>query len=263
MSDTVLIDRSNGVLTLTLNRPKTLNALTINAMSRLANRLENAATDASMQTIIITGARSAFSTGNNITFLQKITTITPNLIKNIVYGTFQRVPHAIHAMDKPMITAINGPAVGASYKIAIAYDFRIASEKARFDEVWISIDCVPALGKMFLLPRIVDLTKTTELILTKGIINTRKALRIELVNKVVIPPDLATAAEELALRLAHGPTNAIAAAKAALNRGLSKTFAKEMAATLDQQLACFRTEDFAATRARPRGAPSPTLHCLR
>ena len=111
--------------------------------------------------------------------------------------------------------------------------------------MWIGIGCVPALGGMFLLPRIVGLAKATELVLTGEIIDAREALRIGLVNKVVMPPDLATAAEELALRLAHGPAGAIAAAKAALNRGLSGTFAGEMAATLDQQLGCFRTEDFA------------------
>jgi enoyl-CoA hydratase/carnithine racemase len=171
--------------------------------------------------------------------------MAPDQIKEIVYGAFQRVPRAIRAMDKPVIAAVNGPAVGAGCEIAVACDFRIASEKARFGEVWISIGCVPALGGMFLLPRIVGLAKATELILTGEIIDAREALRIGLVNKVVMPPDLATAAEELALRLAHGPAGAMAAAKAALNRGLSGTFASEMAATLDQQLACFRTEEFA------------------
>src|SRR4029453_779860 len=139
----------------------------------------------------------------------------------------------------------NGPAVGAGCEIAVACDFRIASDKARFGEVWISIGCVPALGGMFLLPRIVGLAKATELILTGEIIDAREALRIGLVNKVVMPPDLATAAEERALRLAQGPAGASAAAEAALNRALSGTFEGEMAATLDQQLACFRTEDFA------------------
>ena len=245
MSDAVLADRSNGVLTLTLNRPEAMNALTVDAMSRLADRLEDAAADPAVRAVVITGAGSAFSAGGDIAFLREIPAMAPDRIRDVVYGAFQRVPRVIRAMDKPVIAAVNGPAVGAGCEIAVACDFRIASDKARFGEVWIGIGCVPALGGMFLLPRIVGLAKATELILTGEIIDAREALRIGLVNKVVMPPDLAPAAEELALRLAHGPRAAIAAAKVALNRGLSGTFASELTATLDQQLACFRTEDFA------------------
>jgi 2-(1,2-epoxy-1,2-dihydrophenyl)acetyl-CoA isomerase len=245
MSDVVLADRSNGVLTLTLNRPETLNALTVESMSLLADRLEDAAADASARAVVITGAGPAFSAGGDIGFLQEIHGMPPERIRSVVYGTFQRVTRVIRTMDKPVIAAVNGAAVGAGCEIAVACDFRIASDKARFGEVWIKIGCVPALGGMFLLPRIVGLARATELILTGEIIDAREALRIGLVTKVVMPPDLAPAAEELALRLAHGPAQAIAAAKTALNRGIDGTFAGELEATLEQQLACFRTADFA------------------
>lgn len=245
MSDDVLAERSNGVLTLTINRPEALNALTVETMGRLADRLEEAAADATARAVVITGAGQAFSAGGDIAFLQEISGMATERIRDVVYGNFQRVTRVIRAMDKPVIAAVNGAAVGAGCEIAVACDFRIASDRARFGEVWIKIGCVPALGGMFLLPRIVGLAKATELVLTGDIIDAREALRIGLVNKVVMPPDLAPAAEELALRLAHGPARAIAAAKAALNRGLDGTFAGELGATLDQQLACFRTADFA------------------
>src|SRR5262245_47644984 len=245
MSDVVLVERSDGVVTLTLNRPEALNALTVEAMAMLADRLEDAAVDPAVCAVVITGAGTAFSAGGDIAFLQDLSSMPPDRVKEIVYSTFQRVPRVIRAMAKPVIAAVNGAAIGAGCEIAVACDFRIASDKARFGEVWINLGCVPALGGMFLLPRIVGLAKATELVLTGEIIDAKEALRIGLVNKVVMPPDLAPAAEELALRLAHGPRAAIAAAKAALNRGLSGTFAGELAATLDQQLACFRTGDFA------------------
>ncbi len=245
MSDVVLVDRSDGVLTLTLNRPEALNALTVEAMALLADRLEGAAADPGVRAVVITGAGTAFSAGGDIGFLKEIGRMAPERVRDVVYGTFQRVPRLIRSMDKPVIAAVNGAAMGAGCEIAIACDFRIASDKARFGEVWVNIGCVPALGGMFLLPRIIGLTKATELILTGDIIDAREARRIGLVNKVVMPPDLAPAAEELALRLAHGPARALAAAKAALNRGLTSTFEQELDATLPQQLDCFAAPDFA------------------
>jgi enoyl-CoA hydratase/carnithine racemase len=148
-------------------------------------------------------------------------------------------------MDKPVVAAVNGAAVGAGCEIAVACDFRIASERGRFGEVWINLGCVPALGGMFLLPRIVGLAKATELVMTGAIIDAAEALRIGLVSKVVMPQDLPRAASDLAHRLARGPARALAAAKAALNRGLDSTFLAELQATLEQQAACFATRDFA------------------
>ncbi len=245
MRDLVLASRDDGVCTLTLNRPGALNALTVEAMAALADHLEEAAKDAGTRAVVITGAGSAFSAGGDIAFLQELPGMSPARIKEIVYGTFQRVPRAIRAMDKPVIAAVNGAAVGAGCEIAVACDFRIASETARFGEVWINLGCVPALGGMFLLPRIVGLAKATELVMTGEIIDAKEALRIGLVNKVVMPPDLAPSAEELARRLARGPARALAAAKAALNRGLESNLWAELEATVEQQLMCFGTRDFA------------------
>lgn len=245
MSDLVLVNHSDGIRTLTLNRPEALNALTLEATGDLADRLEEAAGDPGTKVVIITGAGTAFSAGGDVGFLQELPTMPPARVKALVYGTFQRVPRVIRSMDKPVIAAVNGAAVGAGCEIAIACDFRIASEKARFGEVWINLGCVPALGGMFLLPRIVGLAKATELVMTGEVIDAREALRIGLVNKVVMPPDLLRAAEELAYRLACGPARALASAKHALNRGLSSSFFAELEVTLEQQAMCFRTRDFA------------------
>ncbi|MEK7445928.1 MAG: enoyl-CoA hydratase-related protein [candidate division NC10 bacterium] len=245
MTDVVLVAQADGVLTLTLNRPDSLNALTVEVMGALADRLEAAAADRSARAVVITGAGSAFSAGGDLAFLQELPGMPPARAKEVVYGTFQRVPRLIRAMDKPVIAAVNGAAVGAGCEIAVACDFRIASEKARFGEVWITLGCIPALGGMYLLPRLVGLAKATELVLTGEIIDAREALRIGLVNRVVMPPDLPRAAEELARSLARGPARAIAAAKEALNRGLASTFSAELDATVDAQVMCFGTRDFA------------------
>jgi enoyl-CoA hydratase/carnithine racemase len=245
MAEAVLVGQSEGVRTLTLNSPETLNALTLDATRVLADRLEEAAADSATRVVILTGAGKAFSAGGDIGFLQALPAMSPDRLREVVYGTFQRVTRAIRAMQKPVIASVNGAAVGAGCEIAVACDFRIASQQARFGEVWIKLGCVPALGGMFLLPRIVGLAKATELVLTGEIVDAAEALRIGLVNKVVMPPDLATAAGELALRLARGPGHAIAAAKTAINRGLFSDLWSELDATVDQQIACFATRDFA------------------
>jgi enoyl-CoA hydratase/carnithine racemase len=171
--------------------------------------------------------------------------MSPAEVKKVVYATFQRPIRAIRAMEKPVIAAVNGPAVGAGCELAVAADFRLAGARARFGEVWIRIGCVPALGGMFLLPRIVGLTRATEMILTGEIIDAAEAYRIGLVNRVLADEALAESALALAARLADGPTHALAAAKAAINRGLGGNLWTELETTVNAQLTCFATRDFA------------------
>ena len=245
MSEPVVVGIADGVRTLTLNRPESLNALTVQVMGALADRLEEAAADPGTRSVVITGAGNAFSAGGDIGFLQELPGMEAGRIREIVYGNFQRVPRAIRTMDKPVIAAVNGPAVGAGCEIAVACDFRIASERARFGEVWVGLGCIPAMGGMFLLPRIVGLAKATELVMTGAVIDAAEALRIGLVGRVVAPAELEATAQELARRLARGPTRALAAAKRALDRGLDSTLGAELETTLEQQIQCFATRDFA------------------
>lgn len=244
MSD-VLERDVDGVRIVTLNRPETLNALTMEAMADLGARLEAAGADPGVGAVVITGAGPAFSSGGDVRFLQEIPGMPLERVREVVYGTFQRPIRAIRAMAKPVIAAVNGPAVGAGCELALAADFRLASEGARFGEVWIRIGCVPALGGMFLLPRIVGLTKAVEMILTGTLVEAAEAHRIGLVNRVVPGAGLLDAALDLARSLASGPASALALAKAAIDRGLTTDFAAALEAALDAQARCFTTEDFA------------------
>jgi enoyl-CoA hydratase/carnithine racemase len=245
MTAFVQVTDADGVRTLTLNRPDSANALTVEGAAELAERLEEAARDPAVRAVVLTGAGTAFSAGGDLGFLQELPSMPPARAAQVVYGTFQRLPRAIRGMDKPVVAAVNGPAVGAGCEIAVACDLRIASERARFGEVWIGLGCVPALGGMYLLPRLVGLGKATELVMTGEIIDAAEALRIGLVNRVVAPADLAEAAATLARRLARGPARALAVAKAALNRGLDSSLWAELDATVHAQVMCFTTPDFA------------------
>jgi enoyl-CoA hydratase/carnithine racemase len=244
MSD-ILEEQLGAVRVLTINRPDVLNALTAGTSAALGGRLEAAATDATVRAVVITGGGAAFSAGGDHALLQELITMPPARARDVVYGSFQRPVRAIRAMEKPVIAAVNGPAVGAGCELALAADFRIASDRARFGEVWIKLGCVPALGGMFLLPRIVGLTRAVEMIMTGEIIDAAEAHRIGLVGRVVPADQLRPAALALAESLASGPTRALAAAKAAINRGLSSTFWSELETTLPAQLMCFTTRDYA------------------
>jgi 2-(1,2-epoxy-1,2-dihydrophenyl)acetyl-CoA isomerase len=238
-------ERTGAITVLTLDRPESLNALTPGGMSELGERLERAAGDPTVRAVVLTGAGRAFSAGGDAQFLLEIPTMPPSTVADVVYRGFQRPIRAMRAMDKPVVAAVNGPAVGAGCELAIAADFRIAAESARFGEVWIRIGCVPALGGMYLLPRLVGLGRATEMIMTGEIIDAAEAYRIGLANRVVPDASVLDAAIELATRLARGPARALAAAKAAINRGLAGNLWSELEATVPLQLVCFATKDFA------------------
>jgi 2-(1,2-epoxy-1,2-dihydrophenyl)acetyl-CoA isomerase len=238
-------EQDGAVRILTLDRPEALNALTLEAMRELGDRLEAAASSPEVRAVVLTGAGSAFSAGGDARFLLEIPALSDEAIREVVYGTFQRPVRAMRAMDKIVIAAVNGAAVGAGCELALAADVRIASDRARFGEVWIKIGCVPALGGMYLLPRIVGLGRATDMILTGEIIDAPEALRIGLVTSVVPGDGLVEIAVAHARALAAGPTRALAAAKAAINRGLASTVWNELDATVADQLGCFRTRDFA------------------
>lgn len=230
---------------LTLNRPETLNALTVDTMAELGDRLERAAEDRDVRAVVLTGAGAAFSSGGDLRFVSAIPTMEPEEVRRVVYGTFQRPIRTIRAMEKPVVAAVNGAAVGAGCELAIAADFRIAAEGARFGEVWMALGCVPALGGMYLLPRIVGLGPALDMILTGRLVDATEAQRIGLVSRVVPGDGLLDAALELARGLAGGPPRALALAKAAINRGLASDLSTELEAALAAQLACFTTKDFA------------------
>ena len=227
-----------GVATLTFDRPEKKNAITGEMYEAIVRHLREAALDKSVRAVLITGAGSAFTAGNDLKDFADPKFARPD---SPVLSFMQ----ALATCEKPVVAAVNGPAVGAGCELAVAADFRLASEHARFGEVWIKLGCVPALGGMYLLPRLVGVTKATEMILTGEIIDAAEAYRVGLVNRVVAADRLMDAALELAGSLARGPARALAAAKASINRGLASDLWTELDATVTEQLQCFATRDFA------------------
>jgi len=216
--------KEDHIATVTLNRPDRMNALTIKTHMELAQAIEDAKNDDDVRVLIITGAGRGFCSGDDVReiFLAGEGLATGARTRRLGYleGAVELGGGGglLH-LNKPTIAAVNGAAVGYGCDLALMCDMRIASDNARFGEVFIKVGLVPDQG-MLLLPRLVGLAKAYELILTGDIIDAGEAERIGLVNKVVPPEQLEEATKELATKLAKGPPLAVRLAKEGIRRGL-------------------------------------------
>lgn len=207
MSEPVLIERVDGVATVTLNRPESYNSLNLLAKLLLLDGLRSLAEDPSVRAVVLTGAGKGFCVG------QDLAEIVPGKPAKERFSTvaehYSPIARLIAEMDKPVIAAINGPAAGAGLSLALAADFRIASEKASFTTAFAGIALSADTGMSWHLPRLVGPNKAIELLMLSPTLKADEALEIGLINKVVPPEELAGAASELATRLAAGPTLAL------------------------------------------------------
>ena len=239
-----MVERKDGVTTITLNRPEVLNALNITMSNDLADALTELNTDDNTRVIVLTGAGRAFCAGADIkdwaTSKEKRTPPQQRaeLRQSKMLGSLQ-------LLDKPVIAAVNGVAVGFGCNLALACDLRIASEKARFGELFILRGLVPDMAGMFYLPRIVGVAKAKELMFTGDIIDARTAEAIGLVNKTVPEEELEPAVMQLASKLASLPPAALAMTKVGIDRGLE--MGVECLRELERlsQSICYSSEDHA------------------
>jgi len=219
-------DVSEHIATLTFARPEVMNAMTVDLIAETIEALDLAAQDDQVRVVIITGEGRAFSAGGDVRRLGGESTggeqpLPPTPFQRRAWlRRTQRMILAIRQVEKPVIAAVNGIAAGGGFDIACACDIRIASDRARFSEVFAKIGLFPGTGGTYFLPRIVGPEKALELIWTAEMIDAEEALRIGLISRVVPHDDLVSEARKFAGRLVAGPPLALALAKAAVYRGL-------------------------------------------
>ncbi|HEY0647956.1 enoyl-CoA hydratase/isomerase family protein [Phenylobacterium sp.] len=205
------------VATITLNRPHRRNALNYPAYDELEQSLRAAAADPDVRCVIITGADPAFCSGDDV---GEIMAGPKPVSRAPMPVTFQPTPAAMAALecDKPLIAAVNGAAVGWGMELALFADIRIASEKAKFGELFVKRGLVCDVGGFYRLPAIVGPAKAAELLYTGDVIDAAEALRIGLVTQVTAHDDLLPQARALAGRIAANPPLAVRHLKAGLSR---------------------------------------------
>lgn len=219
----------NGVATLTLNRPDAANAITPDQRNLTISLMEGASNDLNIRCVVITAAGERhFCTGADL----RVSVIPVNpgpadapdkvlgdVGRNIKRGA-QRLVASIMDCEKPVICAVNGTAAGIGAHIAFASDLVIASENAKFIEVFVRRGITPDGGGAYMLPRLIGMQKAKELIFFGDDISATDAERVGLVNRVVPQVELMGAADEWAGRLAESPTRALMLSKWLLNRSL-------------------------------------------
>ena len=236
----IILEKEGHLAIVTINRPKALNALNSETLKDLDIVLEDLENDNNIYSVILTGAgEKAFVAGADISEMKDL---SEEEGKN--FGLLgNRVFRRLEKLDKPVIAAISGFALGGGCELAMACDIRIASEKAKFAQPETGLGITPGFGGTQRLPRLVGEGKAKELIYTCAIIKADEALRIGLVNKVVALENLMDEAKAMANAImANGPV-AVRLCKDAINRGMQVDIDKAIEIEAEDFGKCFATED--------------------
>lgn len=257
----ILTSRDGAILTVTLNLPDQRNPISDNGLiDALLAALDEAERDISVRCIILTGAGSAFSAGGDLKAMKEgrgLRADLPAQTRRNYRAGIQRLPLAFHAMEVPVIAAINGPAIGAGLDLACMCDIRIAAGSARFAESFVKLGIVPGDGGAWLLPRIIGLSRATELTLTGEMFDAAHALEIGLVSRVVADVELLKAARAIADKIAANPPHAVRMTKRLLRQGQDTSLANllEMSAAMQSLAHATRDNDEAIDAFIEKRAP--------
>jgi enoyl-CoA hydratase/carnithine racemase len=223
MSDLVLVDQQGAICTLTLNAPERRNPISdLPMIDALVAAVTTADSDPTVRAVVLTGAGSAFSSGGDIRKMAPgggLRDALPARTRTNYREGIQRLPLLFQSLDVPVIAAVNGPAMGAGCDLACMCDLRIAGESARFAESFVKVGLIAGDGGAWLLPRIVGISKASEMALTGDAIDAREALACGLVSRVVPDEDLLAQARALAERIAVNPPYAVRMTRRLLREG--------------------------------------------
>lgn len=212
----IVYEKSEGIATITLNRPEALNAFSKEVVSEVLQALEDIRSDESVRVVILTGAgEKAFSVGADIKAMIGMNSLKARELS--LMG--EKLCLALENLEKPVIAALNGYALGGGLEVAMSCDLRIASENSRMGQTEINIGLIPGWGGTQRLTRLVGRTKAKEMVFTGKMIDARTAEQLGIVNMVVPADKFREAVRQFALELASKAPVAIKVAKALIDKG--------------------------------------------
>lgn len=236
----LILTSKNGIGYLTINRPKALNALNSETLTEIYLAIEEISKDDNIFVVILTGTgEKSFVAGADISEMKSM-----NVIEGREFGILgNKTFRAIETLEKPVIAAVNGFALGGGCELSMACDVRIASTNAKFGQPEAGLGITPGFGGTQRMPRLVGMGMAKELIYTTNIIDAQEAYRIGLVNKVVTLEELMPTAIKLANDMIKNAPIAVKLCKQAINRGMQADIDTAIAFEAELFGACFSTED--------------------
>lgn len=243
--DVVLVSDAGGVRTLTLNRPAELNAVDDRVTARLQAELKKVPRDRSVRCLVLTGAGRGFCAGQDLKAAAGRAGDGAFDFPAALRTRYNPVVSVLWSLEIPTLAVVNGVAAGAGWSLALACDLRIASRTAKFVGAFSKIGLVPDSGMTWTLPRIVGLSRALEITWFGDAIAADTALQWGLVNRVVEPDQLASAAQEWASRLAQGATRGLGLTKRAMHAGLGQSLEEQLEYEAQLQGIAGQTRDYA------------------
>ncbi|TDC32047.1 enoyl-CoA hydratase-related protein [Micromonospora sp. KC213] len=250
MTEPLLVDRTDAVVTLTLNRPTAMNSLDVALKEALRDTLAGLETDRSCRAVVLAGAGDSFSAGQDLReHVQILQSPTANPL-DTVRAHYNPIAARLANLPKPVVAAVRGMAAGAGASLAFLADFRIGGPKTKFLMAFAGVGLAADTGASWTLPRLVGHAKAVEMLMLAEPVGAEEACRLGLLTRLVEDEAVLPTAQELAARLAAGPTVAYGAIKRQLSIADAGTLADALAAEAQAQAICGATADHrAATEA--------------
>ena len=239
MYENIKYEVKESIAYVTVNRPQALNALNMDVLGELYDVFSTIEKDAEVKAVILTGEGRAFVAGADIAQMYELSSIEGREMMTLGH----KVMNLIESIEKPVIAAVNGFALGGGCELSMACDIRIASEKAKFGQPEVGLGIIPGFGGTQRLARLVGKGMAKYLIMSAETIPASEAYRIGLVEKVVAPEELLPEAEKLAKTIASKAPVAIGSAKTAINNGYDMDMKSASRFEIETFTAAFSTDD--------------------
>ena len=256
----ITFDQAEGVATLTLNRPQSLNAFNLAMVAELIHAADRIRDEGTARVALITGAGRAFSSGADLSGDGSSNRSSGLGDAGAPLEThFNPLLERLFRLPMPVITAVNGPAAGAGCSVALAGDIVIAARSAYFLQAFVNIGLVPDVGSTWMLPRLVGKARAQAMMMLGERISAERAEHWGMIYKVVEDEALASEARGLAARMAAGPTRAYALIRDGIRASMDSTLTEALAVERRNQRIAGRTEDFREGRAAVQAKRPPAF----
>ncbi|MBL8559691.1 MAG: crotonase/enoyl-CoA hydratase family protein [Hyphomonadaceae bacterium] len=222
------LEKTGRVVTITIERPDVMNALGEDGDgAAFEDACAEIAADRTIGCAILTGRGRAFSAGGNVKAMAErdgAFSGKPHVIRDRYRTNIHRIARALHAMETPLVAAVNGPAIGLGCDVACMADIRIAAENAKFGVTFLKLGLIPGDGGAWLLPRVIGQSRAAELLFTGDVIDAKTAVEWGLVSRAVPAEKLMEEAMALATKIAQQPPQALRLAKTLMRQGQTTTY---------------------------------------